>query len=167
MVLSSWQEDSFPRPAGAGSEMNCLLSTGHPLVKYINSNISCTPMSLLMFKYRIYPSSKQKIKIINSLKICKAIYNELLALSIDAWKFGKVSISGFDYNKYLTGKYPEIHSQVKQNVSDRVHKAFSNFFRRVKDKSCRKKGFPRFKSRINSITFPQSGFKLLPIKDCD
>ena len=121
-------------------------------------------MQLRMYKYRLYPSGKQKERIINSLKICKVIYNELLALSIDAYKFGKVSISGFDFNKYLTGKYPEIHSQSKQNVSDRVHKAFANFFRRVKDTSCKDKGFPRFKSRVNSITFPQSGFKLISHK---
>ena len=117
-----------------------------------------------MYRYRIYPSRKQKVRIINSLKTCKAIYNEILALNIDSWRYGKVSLSGFDCNKYLTGKYPEIHSQVKQNVSDRVHKAFSNFFRRVKDKSCKEKGFPRFKSRVNSITFPQSGFKILSDK---
>ena len=119
-----------------------------------------------MFKYRLYPSNKQKVKIINSLKTCKAIYNELLALNIDAYKFGQVSLSGFDCNKYLTGKYPEIHSQSKQNVSDRVHKAFQNFFRRIKDPKVPKdeKGFPRFKSRVNSITFPQYGFKLLSDK---
>jgi len=117
-----------------------------------------------MYKYRIYPSQKQKGRIINSLKTCKTIYNELLALNIDSWKYGKVSLSGFDCNKYLTGKYSDIHSQSKQNVSDRVHKAFRNFFRRVKDKSCKKKGFPRFKSRVNSVTFPQSGFKILSDK---
>jgi len=117
-----------------------------------------------MYKYRIYPSQKQKGRLINSLKTCKIIYNELLALNIDSWKYGKVSLSGFDCNKYLTGKYADIHSQSKQNVSDRVHKAFRNFFRRVKDKSCKKKGFPRFKSRVNSVTFPQSGFKILSDK---
>ena len=116
-----------------------------------------------MYRHRIYPSRKQKARIINSLKTCKAIYNELLALSIDAYKFGKVFLSGFDCNKYLTGKYPEIYSQSKQNVSDRVYKAFQNFFRRVKEHS-KEKGFPRFKSRVNSITFPQSGFKILSDK---
>ena len=114
-----------------------------------------------MYKYRLYPSKIQKERIINSLKTCKAIYNEILALNIDAYKFGKVTLSGFDCNKYLTGKFKEIHSQSKQNVSDRVHKAFANFFRRVKDKSCKEKGFPRFKSIVNSITFPQSGFKFI------
>ncbi len=113
-----------------------------------------------MYRYRIYPSGKQKERITNSLKTCKIIYNELLAMSIDAYKFGHVSLGKFDYNGIIKGKYA-IHSQVAQNVSDRVHKSFSNFFHRVKDKSCKRKGFPRFKSRVNSIIFPQSGFKLL------
>ncbi len=97
------------------------------------------------------------------LRTCKTIYNELLALSIDSYTFGKVSLTKFDYNTLMKGKYP-VYSQVAQNVSDRVHKALSNFFRRMKDKSCTKKGFPRFKSRAHSITFPQSGFKLLSNK---
>ena len=84
-------------------------------------------------------------------------------MSIDSWKYGQVSLNKFDFNKYLTGKYPKIHSQSKQNVSDRVHKAFKNFFRRVKE-NAKEKGFPRFKSRVNSITYPQSGFKLLSDK---
>jgi len=117
-----------------------------------------------MYRYRIYPSRKQKVRIINSLKICKAIYNELLDTSKKTYKETGKTLRKFDYNKQLTGKHLEIHSQVKQNVSDRVHKAFSNFFRRVKDKSCKEKGFPRFKSRVNSITFPQSGFKILSDK---
>jgi len=121
-------------------------------------------MIVRMYEYRLYPSGKQKLRIIDSLKTCKIIYNELVALSIDAYRFGKISLNVFDFNKYLTGKYPEIHSQIKQNVSDRVYKAFSNFFRRVKDKSCKNKGFPRFKSRVNSLTFPQSGFKILSDK---
>ena len=117
-----------------------------------------------MYKFRIYPSRKQKARIINSLKNCKAIYNELLDISKKTYKESGKTLRKFDYNKHLTGKHPNIHSQVKQNVSDRVHKAFSNFFRRVKDKSCKEKGFPRFKSRVNSITFPQSGFKILSDK---
>ena len=83
---------------------------------------------------------------------------------MDAYCFGKISLGVFDYNKYLTGKYFNVHSQIRQNVSDRVHKAFANFFRKVKDKSRKKKGFPRFKSKVNSLTFPQSGFKMLSDK---
>lgn len=120
-------------------------------------------MSLLMYNFRLYPSGIQKQRIINSLKTCKQIYNDQLNISKQVYAECKQTMSGFDFNKYLKGKY-KIHSQVQQNVSDRVNKAFANFFRRVKDPKCKQKGFPRFKSRVNSITFPQSGFKLLSDK---
>ncbi|MBI2672423.1 transposase, partial [Candidatus Woesearchaeota archaeon] len=115
-------------------------------------------MPLRMFRYRIYPSRKQKTRLIDSFKTCKEIYNELLNLSINNYKESEKGLFKYDFNKFLTNKYKNIHSQVKQNVSDRVNKSFSNFFRRVKNKS-KQKGFPRFKSTIKSITYPQSGFK--------
>ncbi len=53
-----------------------------------------------------------------------------------------------------------VHSQVLQNVVDRLDKAFQAFFRRCK--SGDKPGFPRFRGvhRYNSFCFPQSGFSL-------
>ena len=117
-------------------------------------------MELRMFRYRIYPSRKQKIRIIDNFKVCKTIYNELLAASINNYNETGKGLFKYDFNKLLTSKYQNIHSQVMQNVSDRVHKSFSNFFRRIKNKS-KKKGFPRFKSSVKSITYPQSGFKFI------
>lgn len=122
--------------------------------------MNCTSMELRMFEYRLYPSIVEKERIINSLKICKTIYNDLLDTSIKTYADSGKTLRKFDFNKLIKGKY-NIHSQVAQNVSDRVHKAFTNFFRRVKDKSVKQKGFPRFKSRVNSITYPQSGFKFV------
>lgn len=114
-----------------------------------------------MYRYRIYPSRKQKDRLFMAFYICKEIYNELLELNIHSYNlFGK-TLNRFDYNKLLSGKYSEIHSQVKQNISDRVAKAFQNFFRRAKDQTCKEKGFPRFKSKIHSITYPQGGFKFV------
>ena len=116
-------------------------------------------MELRMYRYRLYPSQKQEKRLFNTFGICKNIYNELLELSISVYKENNVTLNRYDFNKLLTGLYPEVFSQVKQNISDRVHKAFQNFFRRCKDPSSKKKGFPRFKSQINSITYSQSGFK--------
>ena len=48
-------------------------------------------------------------------------------------------------------------------MPDRVFKAYQNFFRRVKEKRNGKRqpiGFPRFKSFVSSLTYPQSGFKI-------
>ena len=115
---------------------------------------------LLTYKYRIYPSSKQVERISLNFNVCKKIYNELLNLNINSYKEIKKSLNKYDFNNHIKGKYKHTHSQVIQNVSDRVAKAFQNFYSRVKDKKCRKKGFPRFKSSVGSITYPQSGFKL-------
>lgn len=54
----------------------------------------------------------------------------------------------------------EIHSQVLQDVARRVDRAFKNFFRRVK--SGETPGYPRFKGKggYDSITYPQSGYKV-------
>ncbi len=121
-------------------------------------------MAQRMYKFRIYPSKKHATKLLFQFDICKTAYNELLALNKDSYKFGAIHLSKFDYNTFLKGKYPEVHSQALQNVSDRVGKAFANFFRRIKNKMARKErkvGFPRYKKFVKSLTFPQSGFKII------
>lgn len=115
---------------------------------------------ILTYKYRIYPSSKQIEKIGYNFAVCKKTYNSLLSLNIEAYKKTKKALNKYKFNNYLKGKHKDVYSQVIQNVSDRVSKAFQNFYRRIKDKTCKKKGFPRFKNRVTSITYPQSGFKL-------
>jgi putative transposase len=70
---------------------------------------------------------------------------------------------GFYEKRYLSEirtelpEYKGIHSQVLQNVTERVDKAFQGFFRGVK--SGQKAGYPRFKGqgRYDSFTFPQAG----------
>ena len=62
--------------------------------------------------------------------------------------------------------YKNVHSQVLQDVARRMDVAYQNFFRRIMEKKSgkqQKAGFPRFKSRnrYNSITYPQSGFRIL------
>lgn len=116
-----------------------------------------------MYNYRIYPSHKQIPRLFKSFDTCKEIYNTLLESSINTYKTSGKTLRKYDFDKLLSGKYKQVHSQVAQNVSDRVHKAFVNFFRRVKDPKTPKgkKGFPRFKSSVHSITYPQSGFKFL------
>ena len=114
-----------------------------------------------MYRYRLYPSQKQRERLFENFDICKEIYNNLLETLIKTYKETGRSLRKYDFDKLLAGKHPEVFSQVKQNISDRVSKAFQNFFRRVKDPVCKEKGFPRFKSRIHSITYPQFGFKFL------
>lgn len=121
------------------------------------------------FKYRLYPSKKQQTTIDTQLELCRNLYNELLNVKKETYEQSKKSLTKFDLNKcmfYFNNRNPEfklIHSQVKQNISDRIDKAFKNMFARIK-RGEEKVGFPRFKGRgrYKSICYPQSGYQLLP-----
>ena len=122
-------------------------------------------VSQMNFRYRIYPSQKQIIKLNKTISDCCSIYNKLLETKVNVYKTDKISLSKFDLDKLTKDFDVPIHSQVKQNISKRINDAFNHFFRRVKEKKG-KVGFPRFKTlnRYKSITFPQSGFKFVSEK---
>ena len=137
-------------------------STGHLCVRLIYKLPYIKIMSLLAYKFRVYPSGKQKIRIINQFKICKEIYNTLLDLNKKLLVTNKFQLNSLvmDIKATCPEYYSQVHSQALQNVSDRLSKTFDSFFRRIKE-GAKEKGFPRFKSKIMSITYPQSGFKFL------
>lgn len=115
------------------------------------------------FKYRIYPSKSQIIKLNETLAICCELYNAALQERRDAWKLKRKSISWFDQNSQMKDVRREredvagVNSLVLQDALKRVHLAFGVFFRRVK--RGKKAGYPRFRSarRYDSITFRQVG----------
>jgi putative transposase len=118
------------------------------------------------FKYRLHPSKSQRTQLIHTLEVCRWVYNETLATRKMAWEQEGKPLSLYDTNKLLTvwkRNHPELkgmHSQVLQNVQERVDLAFKAFFRRVQ--AGEKPGYPRFRGygRYDSFTFKQSGFKL-------
>ena len=93
-------------------------------------------------------------------------YNNQLELKIKTYKEKGINLSQFELNNNLLKLKQEnpflydIHSQILQNINQRIIYAFNNFYRRLRNKE--KPGFPRFKgkNRYDSITFPQSGFSL-------
>jgi putative transposase len=119
-----------------------------------------------MYEYRIYPSDTKEKTILNIFKICKEVYNEILGLNKKLMLTKKFDMNSIITDIKITDKkyFSQVHSQVLQNIADRLSKAFDNFFRRVSERNNGKKikvGFPRFKSQITSITYPQSGFKFI------
>lgn len=118
------------------------------------------------FRYRIYPTKKQKNRMNMILSECCWLYNHLLELRIKTYQETNVSLSNYDCQKMFKSIKEErpslnvIHSQSVQQVSERIELAFQSFFRRIK--SGEKPGFPRFKGIgwYDSFTYPQSGFKI-------
>jgi len=102
-----------------------------------------------------------------SLDACRWVYNETLATRKNAWEQEQRSVSRYDTIKMLPGWKAEhsflnsAYSQSLQDVCTRVDLAFQAFFRRMK--AGQKPGYPRFRgrTRYDSFTFPQGGFKLL------
>ncbi|MCL5430098.1 MAG: transposase [Candidatus Marsarchaeota archaeon] len=119
------------------------------------------------YKFRIYPDQRRSDGIDNSIVLCKDLYNKLLEMTKEAYKKDRnFKINRTTLNTLMKDtikdnkEFLKVYSQSRQNVFDRVIKAYQNFFRRVKEKKNGKKvkvGFPRFKSkdRYKSIVYPQ------------
>jgi len=119
------------------------------------------------YKFRIYPTKKQETQLKETLRVCSVVWNKCLEHEKNLYETEGKYANCFALNTLLVSMKKEIpavagiHSQVLQNIAERVDLAYKAFFRRVK--AGEKPGFPRFKSsfRYNSFTYPQSGFKLI------
>jgi putative transposase len=119
-----------------------------------------------MFQYRLYPTKQQLKKLDATLEECRWLYNETLAYRKAAWEERQEQVSWYDSKKRIPILKVErptlssVHSQVLQNVTERVELAFQAFFRRCK--AGEEPGYPRFKGkgRYDSFTYTQSGFSI-------
>lgn len=118
-------------------------------------------VSILCIKYRLYPTKAQETKLNATLALCREVYNSMVNERTALYETQGKTLSRNDQNKNLThwkADHPElktVHSQVLQNIAERVELAFQAFFRRVR--SGEKAGYPRLKGVgiYDSITFPQ------------
>lgn len=119
------------------------------------------------FQFALRPTKKQARILHNQLEECRWLYNELLAQRKLGFEELDISLTKYQQLMFLPELKEErpslkgIHSQVLQNVVDRLDKAFQSFFRRCK--ADEKPGFPRFRGmyRYNSFCYPQSGFDIV------
>lgn len=119
------------------------------------------------FQFRLRPTKKQKKLLQVQLDECRWLYNELLEQRKLCHEELDLSLSKYQQLMFLPllkeGRpgLAEVHSQVLQNVAERLDKGFQSFFRRCK--AGEKPGFPRFRGmhRYNSFCYPQSGFAIV------
>lgn len=115
------------------------------------------------FRYRLDPTKAHLEKFVNFSGASRWIFNRGLAQRSKLWEEEKRSLTLFDQNNELvvlkqreeTGWLSQIHSQVLQQSLHDLDQAFSNFFRRVKNKQ--EPGYPRFrcKGENDSFRYPQ------------
>ena len=123
-------------------------------------------MSKQAYKFRLYPTRKQRERLQWTLDRARELYNAALQERRDAYRMVGKSITYYDQAKQLPEikqdreEYQDIHSQVLQDVLRKVNKAFQAFFARATRGDT--PGFPRYKGRnhFDSFTYPQAGFSL-------
>jgi putative transposase len=116
----------------------------------------------LACKYRIYPNREQEMLLRRSLLSLCNLYNKLRELKIRKYKEDGTSLTLNDLREIAleerrnSKELQSIHSQVVQEVADRVYNAFDRFFEGIAR-------FPRHKhqKKYRSLTYTQSGFRLL------
>jgi len=119
------------------------------------------------YKYRLYPSRKQINAFNDILNNCRYLYNSMLEYERYVYEKDIRFANRIELNnilpdiKIINPNLKSVHSQILQNVNDKVIKSFNGFFNRIKEGN--KAGYPRFKNihRYNSFTFPQTGFKFM------
>src|SRR5262249_10988612 len=113
-------------------------------------------------KYRLFPTKAQATVLEQTLDACRWVYNKTLEVRKNTWEQEQRSVSYFETKRMLPqwkAEHPFLeiaHSQVLQNVTERVDLAFKAFFRRVN--AGEEPGYPRFrgKHRYDSFTYPQA-----------
>ena len=119
---------------------------------------------LKSYKYRLYPTRKQRESLTVQLEGHRLLYNIALA---ERKEFYEKESKGMTYSSQATRLLPEIkkgndsisacnYSSLQQTLR-RLDKSFKAFFRRIK--SGEKPGYPRFKSkdRFNTISYAVLG----------
>lgn len=107
------------------------------------------------YTYPIRPNKEQLQKIERCLHLTRIMYNEALQEIIDHYKKTGKYLHQYEQDKFHNVKrHPELPAFVVDEVLNRVHRSFSNFFRRCKKGG--EPGFPRFKSEKQRKSFSMS-----------
>lgn len=114
------------------------------------------------YKYKLKPTKAQVIMFEQWLGTCRYVYNTGMEVKKTAYKTAGKSIGKYELMKQLTDAKKEIewlnntHSQVLQNVLDRLDRSYQNFFKK-------RAKYPKWakKEKYKSFTFKQ-GVKIHP-----
>jgi putative transposase len=91
------------------------------------------------FKYKLKPTPEQERELDRTVMRCRHLDNAALGERREAWQQCGVSVGYYQQKAELPPikaelpEYGAVHSQVLQDVVQRVDRAFQAFFRRVKN----------------------------------
>ena len=117
------------------------------------------------FKYPVYPTQTQEQWLFAELKHQKKLQNYMLQMRSQMWNYGSISVSKYDQINHLAklrenshyGKHPQ---DMQVETIKRVDTSIDNFFSRCKDPKAKKKGYPKFKRSVRSLSWSLRKYKL-------
>ena len=117
------------------------------------------------FKYPVYPTQTQEQWLFAELKHQKQLQNYMLQMRSQMWNYGSISVSKYDQINHLAklrenshyGKHPQ---DMQVETIKRVDTSIDNFFSRCKDPKAKKKGYPKFKRSVRSLSWSLRKYKL-------
>ena len=117
------------------------------------------------YKYRVYPTGDQERWLYAELKHQKRLYNYMLQMRSQMWEYGKVSVSKYDQINHLAklrenSHYSDHPQDMQVSTIKRVDAAYDHFFDRCKDPKERKKGHPKFKRSVRSVSWSLRKYKV-------
>ena len=118
------------------------------------------------YKYRVYPTCDQERWLFAELKHQKRLYNYMLQMRSQMWNYGSISVSKFDQINHLANlrkgntHYSEHPQDMQVQTIKRLDAAYDHFFDRCKDPKERKKGHPKIKSSVRSVSWSLRKHKL-------
>lgn len=122
---------------------------------------------IVTYKYKLY-NHKRNRHLTKQLQIACNVYNHCIALHKRYFRLYGKHLNIFSLQKHITKLkrrtkkfWNELNSQVIQDITERIDKAYKAFFSNLKKGI--KTAPPKFKPfrKYRSITFKQTGFKLL------
>jgi len=124
-------------------------------------------MMFRTYRFRLFPKKGQITTLNNQFELCRKCYNDLLdQRKQDIQNWG--SDRGYYESKKLLSKWKKqngifqlktVHSQVLQNICERVDKAIKQYRKNQKQDKEHIAVIPRFKGKrgLHSITYPEYG----------
>ena len=117
------------------------------------------------FKFRANPTKTQEQWLFSELRHQKQLQNYMLQMRSQMWEYGGISVSRYDQQAHLKklrenlhyGKHPQ---DMQVSTLKRVDTSIDNFFDRCKDPKAKKKGYPKFKRSVCSLTWSLRKTKL-------
>ena len=106
------------------------------------------------YKFRIYPNKEQQILIQKTIGSNRFVYNTLLSIKKDMYKYEGVSLSKLEAIKQLPSLkdtytfLKEVDSTSLQTSIENLFKAYDNFFKNITK-------FPKFKSKKIQLNHTQ------------